>query len=105
MLAPGEVLIAPPNQHLLVPARGRVQLRGGEPVGGHIPSASLLLESAAKAYGRRAVGMILTGMGVDGADGMLAGFNGNGPPGTLTGGVSETALTALIQDWPFTLNS
>ncbi len=37
-----------------------------------MPSATLLLESAAKAYGRRAVGVILTGMGADGADGLLA---------------------------------
>lgn len=71
-LVPGEVLIAPPGKHLIVPARGRVSLRAGEPKDGHLPSASLLLESAAKAYGRRTAGLILTGMGSDGADGMAA---------------------------------
>ena len=58
--------------HLIVPQRGKVALKSGEPRDGHIPSATLLLESAAKAYGRRTVGLILTGMGADGADGMVA---------------------------------
>jgi two-component system chemotaxis response regulator CheB len=71
-LVPGTVLIAPPAQHMVIPQRGRVALRSGEPKDGHIPSGTLLLESAAKTYGRRAVGMILTGMGNDGAEGMLA---------------------------------
>ncbi|MBI3183387.1 MAG: chemotaxis-specific protein-glutamate methyltransferase CheB [Myxococcales bacterium] len=71
-LLPGEALIAPPGLHMVVPSRGRVSLVVGEPREGHLPSGSLLLESAAKAYGRRAVGMILTGMGVDGADGIAA---------------------------------
>ena len=71
-LVPGLVLIAPPALHLIVPQRGKVALKSGEPRDGHIPSATLLLESAAKAYGRRTVGMILTGMGADGADGMVA---------------------------------
>ena len=39
---------------------------------GHMPSGTVLLESAARAYGRHAVGLILTGMGADGAEGMLA---------------------------------
>ncbi|MFL5320052.1 MAG: chemotaxis-specific protein-glutamate methyltransferase CheB [Myxococcaceae bacterium] len=77
-LTPGTVLIAPPSHHLVIPTRGRVALRGGDPRDGHMPSASLLLESAAKAYGRRCVGVILTGMGTDGADGMLAIKNAGG---------------------------
>lgn len=71
-LIPGEVLIAPPGKHLVIPSRGRVILVAGEPRDGHMPSGSTLLESAAQIYGRRAVGMILTGMGTDGADGMAA---------------------------------
>ncbi|MBK7865066.1 MAG: chemotaxis-specific protein-glutamate methyltransferase CheB [Archangiaceae bacterium] len=77
-LVPGVVLIAPPAQHLVVSQRGRVALRGGEPKDGHIPSGTLLLESAAKTYGRRTVGVVLTGMGSDGADGMLAIKNAGG---------------------------
>jgi two-component system chemotaxis response regulator CheB len=71
-LVPGGVLIAPPAHHLVIPQRGRVALRGGEPKDGHIPSGTLLLESAAKTYGRRTVGVVLTGMGNDGAEGMAA---------------------------------
>jgi two-component system chemotaxis response regulator CheB len=71
-LTPGAVLIAPPHQHMVIPQRGRVVLRPGEARDGHMPSATTLLESAAKAYGKRAVGVILTGMGTDGAEGMLA---------------------------------
>ncbi len=71
-LLPGQVLVAPPEQHLMVPSRGRVSLRTGEAREGHIPSANILLESAARTYGRRTVGLLLTGMGSDGADGMVA---------------------------------
>jgi two-component system chemotaxis response regulator CheB len=71
-LLPGNVLIAPPGQHMTIPFRGRVALRPGVERDGHMPSGTVLLESAAKAYGRRAMGLILTGMGEDGADGMLA---------------------------------
>jgi len=71
-LVPGEALVAPPGHHLIIPGRGRVLLRTGEPHDGHLPSATLLLESAAKTYGRRALGIILTGMGSDGVDGMVA---------------------------------
>ncbi len=72
LLTPGVVLIAPSGFHLSVPSRGRVAVQPGEPRDGHLPSASLLLESAAKAYGKRAVGVILTGMGVDGVEGLAA---------------------------------
>jgi len=71
-LLPGEVLIAPPAKHLIIPARGRVALVGGDARDGHLPSGSSLLESAAKIYGRRSVGIVLTGMGNDGAEGMAA---------------------------------
>jgi two-component system chemotaxis response regulator CheB len=77
-LLPGQVLIAPPEAHLVVPTRGRVALRKDEPKDGHLPSATLLLDSVARAYGKRAAGLILTGMGSDGADGMLAIRNAGG---------------------------
>lgn len=72
LLMPGHVLIAPPGTHMVIPFRGRVALKPGVERDGHMPSATVLLESAAKAYGRRALGLILTGMGEDGAAGMLA---------------------------------
>ncbi|HVE84285.1 MAG TPA: chemotaxis-specific protein-glutamate methyltransferase CheB [Myxococcales bacterium] len=72
VLVPGEVLVAPPGKHLVIPARGKVSLVPGEPRDGHCPSGSTLLESVARVYGRRSVGMILTGMGADGAEGLAA---------------------------------
>jgi two-component system chemotaxis response regulator CheB len=72
LLMPGHVLIAPPGTHMVIPFRGRVSLKQGVERDGHMPSATVLLESAAKAYGRRALGVILTGMGEDGAAGMFA---------------------------------
>lgn len=72
LLMPGHVLIAPPGMHMVIPFRGRVALKPGVERDGHMPSATVLLESVAKAYGRRALGVILTGMGEDGAAGMLA---------------------------------
>ena len=72
LLMPGHVLIAPPGMHMVIPFRGRVALKPGVERDGHMPSGTVLLESAAKAYGRRALGLILTGMGEDGAAGMLA---------------------------------
>ncbi|MBN8227082.1 chemotaxis-specific protein-glutamate methyltransferase CheB [Corallococcus macrosporus] len=71
-LTPGMVLVAPPDQHMVVPVRGRVALKAGVERDGHMPSGTVLLESVAKSYGRRAVGVVLTGMGADGADGLLA---------------------------------
>jgi two-component system chemotaxis response regulator CheB len=72
LLTPGVVLVAPSGAHLTVPTRGRVSVQPGEPRDGHLPSATLLLESAARSYGKRTVGVILTGMGVDGVDGLAA---------------------------------
>jgi len=71
-LMPGSVLVAPPGKHMVIPSRGRVALLGGDARDGHIPSGTSLLESAARVYGRRTLGMVLTGMGTDGAEGMSA---------------------------------
>jgi two-component system, chemotaxis family, protein-glutamate methylesterase/glutaminase len=70
-LSPGEVLIAPAGAHLGLSGSARVELRPGPPVAGHRPSASHLFASVARVFGPRAVGVILTGMGRDGAAGLL----------------------------------
>lgn len=72
LLTPGTVLLAPADAHLVISTRGKVSVQPGGPKDGHLPSATLLLESAAKTYARRAVGVILTGMGSDGVDGLAA---------------------------------
>jgi two-component system chemotaxis response regulator CheB len=55
-----------------VTAERRTILVEGAPEGGHRPCADRLLRSAALAYGSRAIGVVLTGMGEDGARGLLA---------------------------------
>lgn len=72
LLAAGTVLLAPADAHLTISARGRVAVAPGPARDGHVPSGSALFESAAKIYGRRAVGAILTGMGNDGVEGLAA---------------------------------
>jgi two-component system chemotaxis response regulator CheB len=69
---PGEVLLAPDDRHLEITRQGTLQLSQAAPYKGLRPSANVLFESLAAAYGARATGVILTGMGDDGADGLLA---------------------------------
>lgn len=75
VLVPGQVLIAPggDNQMRLIKSNGQyqVEIKPGPKVSGHCPSVDVMFESVAKAAGSRAIGIILTGMGADGAKGLL----------------------------------
>lgn len=74
-ITPGVVLIAPGDYHMVVRrsgARYYVEIGSGEKISGHRPSADVLLNSVAKIAGANAIGVILTGMGGDGARGLLA---------------------------------
>lgn len=71
-LRPGLLLMAPEGTHLIVERGGRTHLRREPPVAGHRPSADVLLHSLAEVYGEAAVGVLLTGMGRDGAEGLRA---------------------------------
>ncbi|MDD3769842.1 MAG: chemotaxis response regulator protein-glutamate methylesterase [Sulfuricurvum sp.] len=74
-ITPGVVLIAPGDYHMVVRrsgARYYVEIGSGDKVSGHRPSADVLLNSVAKIAGANAIGVILTGMGGDGARGLLA---------------------------------
>src|SRR6185437_7245004 len=75
---PGTIYVAPPDRHLLVDSVGRLALTSSELVHFVRPSADLLFESVAGAYGSRAVGCVLTGTGVDGAMGVRAIKDRNG---------------------------
>ncbi|MGW2227272.1 chemotaxis protein CheB [Streptomyces formicae] len=68
----GTVHIAPPDRHLLIDSDGVLTLSNTELVHFVRPSADLLFESAAGAYGSRAIVCVLTGTGVDGAMGAEA---------------------------------
>ena len=69
---PGTIYVAPPNRHLLVGAGGLLALSDSELVHFVRPSADLLFESLAGAYGARAIACVLTGTGKDGAMGVTA---------------------------------
>ncbi len=70
----GQALIAPGNKHMLLKRSGAryfVEVKDGPLVRRHRPSVDVLFRSAARYAGKNAVGVIMTGMGDDGANGML----------------------------------
>lgn len=69
---PGLVLVAPGDRHLELDDRGNVVLNDGPLVHGCRPSADVTMLSVAKVFGRRSIGVVMTGMGKDGAAGALA---------------------------------
>jgi len=72
-VSPGKALIAPGNYHMLLRRSGAryfVNVKTGPLVSRHRPSVDVLFKSAAKFVGRNAVGVIMTGMGADGAEGL-----------------------------------
>ena len=74
-VVPGKALIAPGNAHLLLRRSGATyfaQVKGGPLVNRHRPSVGVLFDSVARYAGANAVGVILTGMGNDGAEGLKA---------------------------------
>lgn len=92
-LARGGLYVAPSGHHLTLLGR-RLSLSDAPPLGYHRPSGTLLLRSLARALNSRAAGVVLTGMGNDGADGL----------GELTAagglGVVQAPDTALVASMP-----
>jgi two-component system chemotaxis response regulator CheB len=75
LLIAGRVLICPGNRHMMVrrmPRGDMAVLSDGPPVNGHRPSADVLFHSVAQEFGLTSVGLIMTGMGEDGAEGLGA---------------------------------
>ncbi len=73
-VVPGCVYVAPGDCQMVVTRLGstyKLRCRGNEKVSGHCPSVDVLFHSVAKEFGRHSVGIILTGMGKDGAAGLL----------------------------------
>jgi len=73
-ILPGHALLAPGGHHMTVVRRGMeyaVHVYRGERVNRHIPSVDVLFSSCARSMGKNALGVLLTGMGADGARGML----------------------------------
>ncbi len=86
-ILPGHVYIAPGNRHLIVERSGAryiCRLNDGPPVNRHKPSVDVMFRSVAQNVGSNAIGVILTGMGADGADGLKE--------------MLENGATTLVQD-------
>jgi two-component system chemotaxis response regulator CheB len=74
LVRPGLALVAPGNRHMRVVGQGAhlvVELSSEPPVSRHRPSVDVLFSSVAQSLGPRAIGVIMTGMGADGAEGIL----------------------------------
>jgi two-component system chemotaxis response regulator CheB len=69
---PGQVLIAPDHAHLSVDGRGVVLIKNDGQEYGVCPAADVLFDGVAQHFGSKAIGVILTGMGSDGAEGLKA---------------------------------
>jgi two-component system chemotaxis response regulator CheB len=83
-IQPGQVYIAPPDHHLLLNADGTLSLGHSKQVHFVRPSADLLFESVARAEGARAIAVVLSGTGEDGAEGVLA--------------IKQAGGTVIVQD-------
>ncbi|MEI6621641.1 MAG: CheB methylesterase domain-containing protein, partial [Actinomycetes bacterium] len=70
VMAPGVAYVGPDEMQLGVDRLGRIELSNGPPEGGLRPAVSYLFRSVRQAYGSRSIGVLLTGMGRDGADEM-----------------------------------
>ncbi|MCB1734227.1 MAG: chemotaxis protein CheB [Gammaproteobacteria bacterium] len=69
---PGKIYCAPDNKHLILDRQGRLKVLDTPAVNGHRPSITLFFESVAEVLGNKAIGVLLTGMGDDGALGLRA---------------------------------
>ncbi|HNN95776.1 MAG TPA: chemotaxis protein CheB [Pseudomonadota bacterium] len=99
-LLPGDVVVAPEDRHLTIDAEAQVRLLRGSPGDGYCPSGGVLLGSLAKTFGAAAAGVVLSGMGSDGASGLAAVEAAGGlalieDPGTaVVSGMPSAALAA-----------
>lgn len=96
-LSPGCVLVAPGDRHLSLVGSGagaRVKLDDGPTVMGHKPSVDVMFKAVAEQFGRKAIGILLTGMGRDGAEGLLAIHKAGAPTAV------ESEETAVVFGMP-----
>ena len=96
-ILPGHAYLAPGHSHLLVRRRGTdyvCELSSGAPINRHRPSVDVLFDSLAEQAGSRAVAALLTGMGKDGAKGMLAMYKA----GSYT--IAQNEATCVVYGMP-----
>lgn len=94
-MVPGRVYLAPADRHVVVD-RVCVGLDGSAPVGPHRPSADVLFRSMARNLGQAGLGVLLTGMGEDGAGGLLELWRAGGYT------IAEDESTAVVYGMPGT---
>jgi two-component system chemotaxis response regulator CheB len=92
-IVPGKIYVAPPDNHLVV-REGFVEVVRGAPVHGHRPSVDVLFESAAKAYGNRVIGVVLSGYMDCGTVGLQAIKRAGGTS------IIQSPLTAAVPEMP-----
>lgn len=90
----GRAYVAPGDRHLVLDANGIIRLSSEPPVGGQRPSANMLISSLARRAGSSTVGVLLTGMGEDGANGLLELRNAGGYT------IAEHQSTAVVYGMP-----
>jgi two-component system chemotaxis response regulator CheB len=93
----GKVLIAPGDRHLLLERSGAVyqaRLHDGPRIGLHKPAVNVLFKTVAQHAGRNAIGVLLTGMGKDGADGMKALHDAGAPT------IAQDEATSVVFGMP-----
>ncbi len=90
----GRVYVAPGDRHLLLSPAGTLRISGEPPIGNQRPSATALFQSMAKTVGRRGLGVLLTGMGEDGAKGLVELRQAGGYT------VAEDESTAVVYGMP-----
>jgi len=93
-LAPGHAYLAADGRHLGISAGYRIQYADAAPVGGFRPAASWLFESVARVAGTGAIGVVLTGMGRDGVEGLRALRAAGGRT------VAQDAASAVVNGMP-----
>lgn len=96
-IKPGQVLLAPGDKHMRVVREKDgyyVECKFGDKVSGHCPSVDVLFHSVAESAKEKGIGIILTGMGMDGADGLMEMYR----QGAVTIGQDE--LTSVVYGMP-----
>jgi two-component system, chemotaxis family, protein-glutamate methylesterase/glutaminase len=101
----GAVLVAPDDKHMVINGAGVVELNRAQPYKGLRPSANPLFFSLAEVYGAAAIGIILTGMGDDGVDGLEALHKRGGvvlaqdePTSVIYGMPQQAVLRGVVDD-------